>query len=254
MKGIVIGAGRGIRMMPHTESCPKCMIEVGGRRVLDWILDSLLQAEIDDITFIGGYHIDKVRQEYPHLRFYNNADWLNNNILESLFCAEPELSTEFVVTYSDIIFAPSVVQQLATFEAEIGLVVDLDWKNHYEGRSSHPESEAEKVVVEDEHVIRIGKRLSSDQTYGEFIGLAKFSQSASHSMCAHYRGIHDYYLTSPFHEAQNIRKAYLTDLLQELINLGIRVEPMGIRGNWMELDTPQDLEYIHQWLINRDRV
>ena len=35
-KAIIIGAGRGIRMMPETESYPKCMIDgLGGRRVLD---------------------------------------------------------------------------------------------------------------------------------------------------------------------------------------------------------------------------
>ena len=56
MKAIIIGAGRGIRLMPETESIPKCMMDgVGGQRVLDWILDSLRHAGIDDIVFIGGY-------------------------------------------------------------------------------------------------------------------------------------------------------------------------------------------------------
>ena len=44
MKAIIIGAGRGIRPMPETESIPKCVMDgVGGQRVLDWILDSLAQ-------------------------------------------------------------------------------------------------------------------------------------------------------------------------------------------------------------------
>ena len=68
-KAIIIGAGRGIRMMPETESYPKCMIDgLGGRRVLDWILDSFISARVDDIAFVGGYHIEKVIASYPQLR------------------------------------------------------------------------------------------------------------------------------------------------------------------------------------------
>ena len=44
------------------------------------------------------------------------------------------------------------------------------------GRTLHAESQAEKVVVEDGRVLEIGKHLPSEGAYGEFIGLAKFSQ------------------------------------------------------------------------------
>ena len=56
MKAIIIGAGRGIRLMPEMEGIPKCMMDgMGGQRVLDWVLDSLAHAGIDDVVFIGGY-------------------------------------------------------------------------------------------------------------------------------------------------------------------------------------------------------
>jgi NDP-sugar pyrophosphorylase family protein len=45
-----------------------------------------------------------------------------------------------------------------------------------------------------------------------------------------------------FHNAQSIKKAYLTDMLQELIDSGILVEPIIINGKWYEIDTPQDLQ------------
>lgn len=106
MKAIIIGAGRGIRMMPETESFPKCLIDgVQDHRVLDYILNAIAYADIDDIIFVGGYHIEKVEQAYPHLRFYNNTEWENNNILKSLMYAAPEMDTALVVSYSDIIFS-----------------------------------------------------------------------------------------------------------------------------------------------------
>lgn len=58
-------AGRGIRLMPETEGIPQCTRDgMGGQCVLDWILDSLAHAGIDDVVFIGGYQIEKVVQAY----------------------------------------------------------------------------------------------------------------------------------------------------------------------------------------------
>ena len=252
MKAIIIGAGRGIRLMPETESIPKCMMDgVGGQRLLDWILVSLAHAGIDDIVFIGGYHMEKVVQAYPHLRFYENADWPNNNILESLMYAAPEMDTAFVASYSDIVYRPNVAQRLMASDAEVALVVDRDWRKRYVGRTLHPESQAEKVVVEDGQVVEIGKHLPLEEVYGEFIGLAKFSQEAARLMCDRYCQIRDDYLKRPFHKAPNIRMAYMTDMIQELIDLGVRVEPVDIWADWAELDTPQDLAQAREQLDGR---
>ena len=38
MRAIIIGAGRGRRLMPTTADTPKCFAEVQGRRLLDWTL------------------------------------------------------------------------------------------------------------------------------------------------------------------------------------------------------------------------
>ena len=44
-----------------------------------------------------------------------------------------------------------------------------------------------------------------------------------------------------FHEAPSILKAYLTDMIQELVDSGIHVEPIFISGKWHEIDTLEDL-------------
>ena len=252
MKAIIIGAGRGIRLMPETKSIPKCMMDgVGEKRVLDWILDSLVHARMDDIVFIGGYHMEKVVRAYPHLRFYNNTEWSNNNVLESLMYAAPEMDTAFVVSYSDIVYRRSVAQRLMTSDAEVALVVDRDWRRRYVGSHLHSESQAEKVVVEDGRVVEIGKHLLSNRASGEFIGLAKFSQRAARLMRDRYFQIRDDHLTRPFHKAPNIRAAYLTDMIQELVDLGVGVKPVNIWADWAELDTPQDLARIRERLDGR---
>src|SRR5439155_10525997 len=55
MRAIIIGAGRGRRLMPTTADTPKCFAEVGGKRLLDWTLGALMEAGVRDICFVGGY-------------------------------------------------------------------------------------------------------------------------------------------------------------------------------------------------------
>ena len=45
-----------------------------------------------------------------------------------------------------------------------------------------------------------------------------------------------------FHNAPSLEKALVSDMLQELIDSGINVEPIYVSGKWCEIDTPQDLE------------
>src|SRR5688572_6909885 len=112
MQAIIIGAGRGRRLMPTTTDTPKCFADVGGKRILDWTLDAFRQNGIDTIRFIGGYQIEKVQREYPQLTFAHNRNWENNNILASLFCAENFMDEAFICCYSDILFTPRVVEKL----------------------------------------------------------------------------------------------------------------------------------------------
>src|SRR5262245_37247353 len=92
MKAIVIGAGRGRRLMPTTADTPKCYAEVQGRRLLDWALAAFAEAGLRDICFIGGYQIEKVRRDYPQFTFRHNTGWEHNNILLSLMHAEDLMS------------------------------------------------------------------------------------------------------------------------------------------------------------------
>lgn len=241
MKAIIIGAGRGKRLMPLTDGLPKCMLKLGDKRVLDWILDSLSGSGIRDVVFIGGYEIRKVRDRYPHLRFCHNTDWPNNNILTSLFCAQGEMDRPFVASYSDIVYRGDVVATLMQSEADICLAVDTDWRRRYVGRVLHPESEAEKVTVENDRVVRVGKHLDPDEAWGEFIGLAKFSERGAAVIRTVYNETVDRYQDRPFHQATSIQKAYLTDMIQELIDRGYAVHKTEIKGGWMELDTDEDL-------------
>ena len=186
MRAIIIGAGRGRRLMPTTADAPKCFAEVQGKRLLDWALQALSGAGIGDICFIGGYQIDKVRAGYPRFTFRHNTDWENNNILASLMYAEDLMDEPFVCTYSDTLFTADVVKRVLANPADIALSVDTRWLDRYEHRSDHPPIDAEKVTAANGLVTRVHRGIAPSAAHGEYTGIAKFSQRGAAQLKEHY--------------------------------------------------------------------
>ena len=242
MKAIIIGAGRGARLMPTTANTPKCFAEVRERRILDWGLQAFADNDIKHICFIGGYAIEKVRRDYPHFVFYHNTNWENNNILASLMYAEPEMDEPFICCYSDILFKSKIVKALADDEADICLAVDTRWLERYVHRTEHPTDDAEKVRVRDGIITEIHRDMPESEAHGEFIGVAKFSTKGACLLREHYHRSRQRGGDAPYREAPSFQKAYLIHLFQEMIESGVEMAHVDCAGGYMEIDTQQDLE------------
>jgi len=250
-RAIVIAAGRGRRLGPHTEEIPKCMVDVGGTPILGWVWRALAAVGVDELIVIRGYRGDVletfVRGLVPNVTFVDNLEWQTNNVLLSLACARPFLDRPTYLTYSDIIFTPAVARAAADSPAEIGLVIDRDFRSIYVGRTEHPLDEGEVSDLRpDGAVSRVGKRaLPPADAIGEFIGLCKLGAAGARitgdaldALAQRFAGRDG----EPFQRAATFRNAYLTDLWQELIDGGTRIDPIFIDGEWREIDTGQDLE------------
>lgn len=242
-RAIVIGAGRGRRLMPTTAETPKCYAEVADSRILDWILHAFRENGVDDVCFIGGYRIDVVQQDYPDFTFRENADWKNNNILVSLMHAEDLMDEPFLCCYSDILFTPKIVEALLQSEDDVALGVDTDWLTRYKHRTEHPSDDAEKVTVENGLVTRVHREIPEPEAYGEFIGVAKFSAEGAAALRRHYHRRREEYAGRPFREAKVFEKAYLIHLLQDMIEEGATMAHVDTPGGYIEVDTQQDFEY-----------
>lgn len=240
MKAIIVAAGMSNRLQPLTKDDPKCMLKVGNKTVMQWQLEALRQCGVDDIVVVRGYK--KERIAYPGIRYYENSNYRNNNILRSLFYAENEMDDGFVFSYSDILYGKDVVSSLLKSRVDIGLVVDVDWAERYEGRTMHPVEQAELVAVEDDKIVKIGKGIDPNITHGEFIGLAKFSREGAEILRSNYKRVADRFRNKCFHDAPSIEKAYLTDMIQELVDRGYPVYSVDIHGGWFEIDTDEDLQ------------
>ncbi len=247
MLAIIIGAGRGNRLMPSTADAPKCLAEIAGRSILEWIVEAFRDNGIDRVCFIGGYRIDRVREKYPQFNYRHNTEWMNNNILESLFYAEDLMKEPFICCYSDTLFTAQTIARLSASKADISLVVDKEWLSRYEQRSQHPTDDAEKVTVSNGVVTQIRRGIVEADAYGEFIGVAKFSRQGAAILRKHYRRCRRRYGGAPFRGAKVFEKAYLIHLFQEMIELGERMVHVDTPGGYVEIDTQEDYEYARRY-------
>ena len=246
MKAVIIGAGRGSRLMPSTKDTPKCLAQVKGKRILDWVTDAFYENGIDQIAFIGGYQIEKVKADYPQFTFYHNAEWPHNNILASLMYAEAEMDGPFICSYSDILFTPAVIETLLGSDRDITVVCDTAWQERYATRTEHPSHDAEKMMVANGWVTRIHRDIPEADAYGEYIGVTKFSETGAARLKTAYHKAREQFKGQPYREARTFEKAYLIHLYQDMIEQGIRFSHSDTHGDYIEIDTQQDFEYARQ--------
>lgn len=247
MRGIVIAAGRGVRMRPLTEDQPKCLLPIAGRTLLDWTIDALRAAGCKEIVVITGHAADAIERD--DILRVANTDYENNNILHSLMYARDFLEGPVLVSYSDIWVEPWIHKALAESSGDVVLAVDDEWQPYYDGRTEHPLSEAENIFFSTNsgQVSHAGKHLHPDdaggQACGEFLGLWKMSAAGTRVFKNAFDAVNDSAdPLAPFQHAPEWRKSYITDLIQQLIDTGNAVDACVIQRGWAELDTQQDYD------------
>ena len=239
-KALIIAAGLGSRLKKHTENLPKCMLDFGGKTLLQRQLDAYKKCGVKDISLIRGYKKEKIN--YKGIKYFENQDYKNNNILNSIFYAEKIINGNIIISYSDILFDSSVVERTLDSDHDISVVVDIDWRGYYVGRKDHPISEAENVIFNSNNEVeKIGKiNTGNEVVHGEFIGMIKLSNRGTEIFKEHFHRLKKIYWNKPFQRANIFQKAYLTDFIQELVDIGIKVHCVIIESGWKEIDTVED--------------
>jgi choline kinase/DNA-binding XRE family transcriptional regulator len=239
-KCLIVAAGLGSRLKGHTEHNPKCMLDFGGKTLLERQLSSYKHNGIKDISLIRGYKKNKIN--YKGIKYFDNNDYKNNKILNSIFYAEEAISGNIIISYSDILFEPFVIKRAMQSDHDISVIVDIDWRDYYTSRKEHPLSEAENVIFNSNNeVIKIGKiGTDKEEVHGEFIGMIKLNHRGCEILKQNFHRVKKLYWNKPFQRAKIFQKAYLTDMIQELVDIGIKVHCVIIERGWKEIDTVED--------------
>lgn len=117
MKAIICAAGKGSRLK---KNLPKCLIEVGGKKIIDWQLEALQDFEI---TVVCGYKSDKVLNYLKN----KNCQIIINNEYELTSTAHSvslcDFSEKCLILDGDLIFLKEDIRNIS-FENDWAAVTD----------------------------------------------------------------------------------------------------------------------------------
>ena len=256
---IIAAAGFEKQLLPLIEDKPKCLLDIKGKTILERQVGALNDCNIKEIALVRGYKKEAIT--LPNIRYYDNDRYESTGELFSIFCAESEMKGRTIILYGDIIFDETILEKLLKSPADIALVVDLAWQDQQlrGGQPVHINPDlvalaeppgksylSRFVMGEGEHrIVKIGQHLPHDQAQGEFIGMAMFSEKGTQTLREIYKASQAKYQSTGFHEAGSFANASFTDLVQELIDRGHRVDAVPIFKGWMEVDSFE--EYQKAW-------
>jgi len=232
-RALVLAAGMGRRLLPLTETTPKCLLRVGGKPLLQGLLEGLVASGIDELVLVIGYRGDQVHRE---VRSWDLGTWSTHwvvnpahdrtNTLVSVAMAADELRGEpFLLVNGDLWVRPEALAPLTEGPDRNAMLVD---------RNIDLDEEAMKVLLgEDGRIRSIGKKLPLARSAGESIGAYRFdAEGGSRFLDAVTTRAEDGD-TSSFYEAA------LDGLLRDGLHAGLVDVPTG---TWAEIDDRRDLD------------
>lgn len=173
MKAVILVAGVSRRLYPLTEYRPKCLLEVGGKTILDHQLDAVSALGIREVCLVVGYRREQIREHaehrYPELEFtYRiNHHFFETNTAYSLWLAGEEfLDRDFVYMNGDVLFEPRLLERTVAAPGLATLAVEA---------KKCGDEEVKVIVDEAGRIHQIGKGLDPARCLGEFIGVARFA-------------------------------------------------------------------------------
>jgi NDP-sugar pyrophosphorylase family protein len=160
MKGIILAAGMGTRLLPLTLAKPKCLVNVAGKPMMAYQLDSLRAAGIEECTIVVGYMADSVRNCFGsnyrgvRLSYVENTAYDTSNNLCSLWQAKAEFNDDVLLLESDLVFDDRLIGALLEMGKPNVAVVDR-FKPNMDGSVILADGDAAKALV-----------LKSEQSHG----------------------------------------------------------------------------------------
>jgi len=111
-RAIIIAAGFGSRLVPITLNTPKPLVRVNGKRIIDTLLDAILEAGIDEIYIVRGYlseQFDQLLYKYPMIKFLENPSYNEANNISSAMAARYLMQNSYVCEADLLISNPHII-------------------------------------------------------------------------------------------------------------------------------------------------
>ncbi len=228
MKAVVLAAGPGTRLRPHTHTGPKHMLPVANKPVMQYIVEKLASAEIREIIFIVGYREDAIMEHFENgEKFGVKIDYVKQDkrlglahavgLARGLVGGEP-----FVVILGDNLF-----------NMPFSKIMDLHLKSKAPcsvaiSRVDNPQIFG-VVKIEGDRIVDLVEKPKDPPTNYAIAGIYFFSEpelvfDAIDRLKPSSRGEYE-----------------ITDALKLMLSEGTTINPIILEGYWKDTGLPEDL-------------
>ncbi len=228
-RAIILSAGQGSRLLPLTATRPKCLIEVGGKAILDHQLDALFAAGIAEVVIVTGYLGEQIAAHVAPrgdaVRTIENPDWATVSSIGSLWVARDFLTDDFIVMNGDTVYEPAILAHaIADAQDGVNLLV--------EPLTERAEHDDMRVAVRDGRIAAVAKTLTDDDATHRSLGVILVQRDGG-DYAAMLRTIYEEPAGSgAFHHS-------IIDRLAK----AQAAHPVEVHSaHWQEIDRPEDME------------
>lgn len=234
MKAIILSAGQGKRLRPHTDETPKCLLPVrGDEPVLEVQLRTLAECGIEDALVVVGFGAERVEEHVARrmpggvrvTSIFNPFYAVSDN-LATCWLVRSQMRGDFVLLNGDTVFDPPVLRRLLA-APDAPLTLAINEKDEYD------DDDMKVSLSRGGRLVGVGKTLDPRIVDAESIGLMRFRGEGS----ARFRRI----LERAIRRNDATRRWYLS-IVEEMAQ-ECHVATTPITGLWWgELDSPEDLD------------
>lgn len=136
-RAIIMAAGFGSRLVPITLNTPKPLVRVNGARMIDTLINAILDAGIEEIYIIRGYlkeQFDQLLYDYPMIKFIDNPFYNEANNIGSLLCAGELLKNSYIMEGDLLLSNKKLIKKYQYRSNFLGIPMEKtdDWCFHLE--------------------------------------------------------------------------------------------------------------------------
>jgi len=232
MRAVILAAGAGTRLNPLTNGCPKCLVAVGDRTMVDYQLDALAAVGVEDIILVVGYEGEQIRRYCStRVRYIDNPDYLTTNSIYSLYLACSEFDTDTFLFNCDIIFHPDILRRM--LDSGHPNVVAVDSRMELFAREMNVAFDPQGRIS------TISKELDPARAQAQSVQLVKFNAAGARQVAREVKRLVD----------QQQKDAFPTSAYGPLIRAGTlyAVDAGGLV--WGEVDSLEDYARVMQKVV-----
>lgn len=207
MKAVILSAGQGSRLLPHTKDTPKCLLPIDGpRTLLEMQIDALHAVGVTSVRVVTGFQSAKVealitaRYAAADVATRYNPFYSVTDNLATCWLVREEFDGDVLLINGDTLFCPDIPRTLLA-AAAAPLIVTIDHKDAYDDDDM-------KVETDGARLLAIAKRLPPKSVTGEAIGMIRMTADGARAFRDRIEtqmstrdGLGQYYLSAVSHLA-----------------------------------------------------